>query len=146
MTSATEAAYLAGIIDGEGHVGAHCQRAGTGGRRSDSWVAFVSVSNTDRRLLDWLADRFGGAVTPVKPGTLLSKPSWLWKREGRSAEPLLRAALPYLVLKREQADAALAILDTAENVGRRGHPPEVVELRRSLASRLRDLNRRGVAA
>lgn len=67
----------------------------------------ISVRNTDRRLMDWLISNFGGRY-----GSTDQKASWkvshLWRVTGRAnRERILLGILPYLLLKREQAQLAL---------------------------------------
>jgi hypothetical protein len=147
--SDAECAYLAGIIDGEGHVGLAHHPASSGkdkNHKYEWWVPLVAVSNTDKRLLWWLTERFGGPVLVQKmnPNLAARKQAYVWKVTSQRAAVVLKAALPYLVLKQEQANIVLAFMETHANVGRRGHELATIERRRGLVQQLRDLNRRGV--
>jgi hypothetical protein len=98
---ATDAAYLAGILDGEGSIVT----------QDNLWR--LSVSNTHKPLIDWLAG-FGhcSIVHHRKPRTNPSfktqKPSWDWIlcRQGDVAYCLFQIA-PYMIIKRERAHTAI---------------------------------------
>lgn len=87
--------YVAGIIDGEGSIFSR-------GRNPH-----VSVSNTSQKLIEELV-RFGGHTQVRNPrrgmGTL---PGWDWALCGEKAAIMLRACLPYLVIKQDKAVEAL---------------------------------------
>lgn len=101
--SATDLAYLAGIIDGEGTI-LH-QAAG---RSTPIWT--VKFNMTDRPLVEWVHS-FGGTFNvrpPAKPG---HKEQYAWA-VNRQLDVLtfLEAILPYLRVKRARAEEALADL------------------------------------
>ena len=100
--------YLAGIIDGEGHI-----------RYAESNYTYhyvrVSVVNTYRPLLDAIQREFGGSV---KVHTKSGHPkgwseSWTWNTAGINAERILRLVLPYLIVKRSTAIDVLNKHDAA---------------------------------
>lgn len=143
MIPEIERAYLAGLIDGEGSIML------VGRNRANGPMLRVNVSNTDRRLLDWLAERFGGTVRVMWRSQQEVRPNervcYSWQRDCRQCREVLEAALPYLISKREQARVAIAFSSTQKNVGRAGHPPEVVIERERLLDRMAELNARGRA-
>lgn len=111
--SATDAewAYLAGLIDGEGCIGTHRQTS-TGRRR----VSF-SMKQKYPAALIWVVDIFGGRIHEVKMGQ--SQPGFLWRITSGHAEAILRGTLPYLTLKKPQAEVALKlfyIYDVEESI------------------------------
>lgn len=136
----TDCAYLAGIIDGEGSIGAHFHKS------SGAWMTQLVVTNTNHALMDWLAERWLGNVIRCRPGTGGTKPTYFWQVTNRRVVPVLEDALPYLVLKREHAELALEWAAGCQNHGRRGYPPEVKERRLVIVERMRELNRRGPVA
>src|ERR1700747_2590374 len=145
VLSETDRAYLAGIIDGEGSIMMihHKPRPNGNGTKWEYWVLRVSVANTDIRLIIWLLEKFGGGFSTGKNKRPNQKDHYQWRLDSKRAEPILRAALPYLILKREQAELALKMISTYKLVGCKGHPPETIEYRRELATRIKELNRRG---
>jgi hypothetical protein len=98
----TDLGYLAGIIDGEG-----CISLATRGAKYITPT--VQVTNTDKRLVLWLADHCGGAIYgPHHDGRPTRKPTWLWTVAGQKARTVIEAVRTLLILKREQADLVLA--------------------------------------
>jgi hypothetical protein len=137
----TDRAYLAGILDGEGAI-MLCARS-----KAQGWHLRVEVTNCDRRMLDWLAERWGGKPRVTWRNEAIVRPNWRtkysWARDARSAVPVLFDALPYLVIKKRHAEVALEFAATMKNVGRRGHTEEVLAVRRRLVAEMKTLNRKG---
>jgi intein/homing endonuclease len=95
-------AYLAGIIDSEGTVGFIINK-----KRSRERVApRFKVGNTNYRLITWLRSEIGGRVYKYENGR--NRPIYEWFVSGiKNIQPLLKAILPYLVVKQDSARAAL---------------------------------------
>lgn len=139
MPTEPERAYLAGIIDGEGCISA-CQSTGRG------FTLYVDVTNTDRRLIDWVAARWPGSTYTTDRSRRGQKDVHRWMAQNAIRVALvLEAALPYLVIKREQAEIALTLAGMRRNPGRAGYTAGERARMRELYDRLRDLNRRGPA-
>ena len=97
--AATEAAYFAGILDGEGTITF----------RGDRSVR-ITIGNTSWPLMEWLC-RYGGTIHAVKeiPNRL---PVWRWSISHRSdVIALLRVLEPYLLIKRDRAREAITRLE-----------------------------------
>lgn len=146
----TDCAYLAGIIDGEGCISGYIGyfRNNTPAhpkKRNDRvFVLYVSVVNTDRRMVDWVAARWHGSTHTRKPGSGGHKPVHSWMvQNSRGVRAVVEAALPYLVIKREQADLALQLAAMTRNPGRAGYSPAEVAARKGIYEQLRILNRKG---
>ncbi len=135
-------AYMAGIVDGEGTIGARRRTNAKG----QAYVDFsISVANTDRRLIDWIQERFPGAVDlREQRQSHKHKPLYRWTVNGQKGATIISALRPYLVIKAEQADVYVALRATIGNGS--ALTDEVREYRESLVLRLRELNRRGKAA
>ena len=133
-------AYLAGIVDGEGHIGSSVAVA----KRSlnESRNVRVVVINTDLRLIEWLEQTLGGSRGTLSRTSPRWKTSYRWCVYGHNADRLLRAVLPFLLLKREQAELAIA-LRAGPRTAFTELPPGVVRRRKALASRLGALTKRG---
>lgn len=104
--SAIELAYLAGIIDGEGHIGIAGSKKPS--NRID-WVLRLSISNTSEELMDWLDETFGHIVTTKYKRLHRRAHVMVWRTSGRQTQEILRLVLPYLRIKREQAELALSM-------------------------------------
>lgn len=153
----TEAAWIAGFLDGEGCISIRWQRSPRD-RHATSSVASVSVSQAEPRtqVLYWLRSIFGGGVS--SHGTEKRNPkhnkSLHWMCTGQVAVSVCRVALPHLRLKRRQAELVLEHQATKlpGHIGcRRGMspqsvriPPEIVALRTAQIEEIKNLNRRGV--
>lgn len=101
-------AYLAGIIDGEGCICIHGQKCWNRKRtkRYTYYTLFLTVGNTSYRLLKWLHDNFGGSLAPAKKKEN-RRQVWHWNTASKHAEDILTRVLPYLVIKKDQAELAL---------------------------------------
>ena len=97
----TDLAYAAGIIDGEGSIGIY---------RQPTYLTWITVRNTNEWICQWLRFAFGGYVYThtYKPPHLKWKDSWQWRITGSDAADFLRLILPYLRLKKPQAELAIA--------------------------------------
>jgi len=123
--------YIAGFFDGEGTV--YIYRGGL----------FVSVSNTDLTVLDWLKESFGGSVVTHKPKPP-RKTVYHWTVASRIGATFLYAIQPYVKMKGERIELALEFQRTI----RPGTSPdkysmEELAYREFLHSGLKELNRRG---
>lgn len=99
--SITEAAYIAGIVDGEGFVFLELYRRGVHLR--------LGVANTDKPLLEWLTEVTGvGNVNGGKAATERHKAGWTWVCASEAAETVLQQIRPYMRIKAERVDFALA--------------------------------------
>jgi len=110
-SSVVDHAYLAGIVDGEGCIIIRHQ----GGRKgtANGYALELNITNTDEALMIWLLDTFGGLCRwKVKKGLtgLMKRPSWVWWVSGKNAGAVLQVILPYLRVKRAQADLGLRFL------------------------------------
>lgn len=107
--SRTDLAYLAGIIDGEG-----CFSIYSGGPRE--FQLRVYVVNTNKDLIDWLQDTFGGLVYSRNS---TKNPHWRtkyeWVLDGKMTEHLIPKVQPYLIIKGDQASLGLRFRKTFKN-------------------------------
>jgi hypothetical protein len=146
-----ELAYIAGIVDGEGCI--MLQKCSA--RASDAYIfPVVKVANTDFRLMDWLTDKVGaGSIQYRTRSHVGCKNVQHWTIASNQAIEFLKAIRPYLIVKAQQADVALAVWE--ENAaalvltGRKqfGHGNSIPERLRNFRTAcywyVRDLNRRG---
>jgi hypothetical protein len=98
------AAYIAGLIDGEGTVTLTRHHA----RENRRLV--VSVANTELRLLEFLADQIGtGRITRKRTVCARHTPSYCYCVSSRQALALLQQVAPFMLsYKRKRAEMALA--------------------------------------
>jgi hypothetical protein len=108
----TEAAYIAGLVDGEGTL--ECRWIVVRGRKCPKPTVASSdalqIYNTDRALLEWVRDVVGtGSVTPDGRG--VRRDGWnigyVYRIASWRAAKLVAQLLPYLHSKRRQAELYL---------------------------------------
>lgn len=107
--SETELAYLAGIVDGEGCFAMH--------KRGHHYGTQIEVGNTDLLLMDWLKSHFGGTVSHEPRSNKKHQDIWRWRTTTDTLEVILQSLIPYLIVKKRQAQIMLAYRATV-NVGR----------------------------
>lgn len=123
--SAADSAYIAGIVDGEGTITLTTMHAGENRR------LVVSVSSTERCLLEFLHDAAGaGIITSKRTYHDAHAPSYAFRVTNRQALDLLRYIAPYLrSYKRRRA--LLALRDYADLTPRNGRYSQATRLARS---------------
>ncbi len=93
-----ELSYAAGIIDGEGYIGVQNKWS------RNNYQLRVAVAMKYDIIPNWLYERFEGSVTTyLNAGKSLT----MWVVSGQLARSCCEQVLPYLLLKNEQAEAAL---------------------------------------
>jgi hypothetical protein len=111
IVSVADLAYIAGLIDGEGYIGA-TRRSPLSATRSARYCVRVSVEMTDREPIAFLAERFASLeLIRLRKRAKHYKPIYVLNLEHHRAEALLRAIAPYLVGKQRQAALALSLAD-----------------------------------
>lgn len=149
MLTDAEAGYLAGIIDGEGSIHIRYKKPDLSypvgdRRRWGAWACRITVNNTNADLIEWLQEKFPAHRVAYAIKNPKHKPLHEWRILGKKAAPVLEAALPYLVIKRRQAEIALEFISTMGTTGRRGHESPVHARRLELEAEITELNRRGM--
>lgn len=131
-------AYLAGIIDGEGCIYINTKKA-TATRRPGHTVVLTIVQK-ERGWLEMLQERTGFDGTMYTYNR--ASPVTAWRLTGKDAIEMLEAVLPYLTLKKNQAEGALELAKTI-SLKRKPHlTPEVVEYRNWVKQSISDFNQR----
>lgn len=147
----TQLAYLAGIVDGEGSYNLKLQK------NRMSLDLMLHVFNSDRSLMDWLTENFGGTFYEIHRRSRLERPQWQpvynWNLRGEAARDLSAKLAPFLIIKKAQAELAVEFWDnrqatprTGEKVGggrgRNRPSDEVIAMRLSYKERMHALNRK----
>ena len=130
------AAYLAGLIDGEGTIQINPSKGEGSGY---FWVLAVSVASSAPGFLDHLHERCGAPGT-VREHKTPRKPAFRWSMYGTAAEWMLEQVTPYLMLKQEHGKIGLAFRRLVRLRKARSISPKVLTERSRLALRLRELN------
>jgi hypothetical protein len=147
----TQAAYMAGIMDGEGtfYIGNYSGNRKNGDKHFQTVIA---VATTDKSLMDWLVNVFGGsfrAYTPKQMAKNCRKQVYRWQATSNRLLHICQIILPYLVIKKRQAEIMIEIRNTfndEQNIKGRQHtqnlPKGVLELRQQLMDELKLLHTR----
>jgi hypothetical protein len=142
--------YIAGLLDADGWfcVG---QRSCKSNKLGIALDAMIGCSMTTREPLDKLAIRYGGKVQgPRKLKNPNAKPQYRWVVRGtQKVEAVLFDVLPYLVIKREQAEVLQQFALTMRPKQQKGHKKNllsehIIKERFALKQRLHILNQRGL--
>lgn len=133
----TEAAYLAGLIDGEGSFNLNYRpKAGHYQLRLEIW-------NTDQKMIAWISRVTEGGVLFQQARSNRSRICYGWRMYGHKIKPVIDRVLPFLITKRPHA---LASLEYYTTIGEHGKPlPPDKRLRRTAVfDRFRELNKKGI--
>ncbi len=138
----TDLAYLAGILDGEGCIEILC-------RKARGWKAVsltVSICSTDQWICQFLKFTFGGGVYDhnSKNGGL-NHCAWAWVVNGKQARDCLQLLLPYLHLKRPQAELGIKFQDakTQKHCRMNPKPSSVFAVEEAQAILMKSLKTKG---
>lgn len=140
-----ELGYTGGIVDGEGSICIVKVHGCT--RPIPTLRAHVSVAQCDIRLPIWLKERFGGYVSSLGIPKGGRKQAYSWSMTGtKQCLPFLEIIRPYLLLKTQQADIAIAFMKARVNVRHMKKADRMNEFRKHLAYKdaIQKLNFRGV--
>lgn len=104
ILKSTDAAYIAGLIDGEGTVTL------TRKHKNENRQLAVTISNTEKTLLDYVLEVIGaGKITAKKTQQSHHTPSFTYAVYNRQALVLLEQIQPYLrTYKRQRSDLILS--------------------------------------
>lgn len=132
----TELAYIAGIVDGEGTITLTCYH----GNQMPS--PEISVANNNLQLLQWLKKTVaGGVIIHKKKRKEHHNNSYAWTLRNNAALALMKATLPWLLIKNQRAK--LILKDYKRLTPRNGrYTKEQLEQKMLLAKKVHLLNAR----
>lgn len=140
MIKQTDLARLAAFLDGEGCITITFRHRKKRSAVYHIYQPHVVISNSDKRLIDWLEHTFGGWISKLQPKYPNSKLMYTWHMN--NVRELLSKVYPYLVLKREQAKI---LMDFPLPKSRNGARTEKEKLEQERAyQKIRKLNKMGV--
>jgi len=136
MTTQTELAWLAGFADGEGSIQINYNRA------RDFYALRFTLTQKDQTVLINIQNQFGGVLA------ISGKGPHVWYRlvwSTRQAAELLRLLMPFLVVKRTQAELALRFQEVSGRQRKWARAsPERRKMMRQMAEEMKDLRREQV--
>lgn len=104
------AAYLAGVIDCHSHIGARRRLPNASNRMTaPRYSISISISMIERAPVEFIAQFVNATVTERKGRLPTHKPLFEMEVETHRATKLLRAALPFLIEKREKAELLMGL-------------------------------------
>lgn len=120
----TDAAYIGGLVDGEGTVTLFRRH------RSENRQLVISISNTERPLLEYVLDSVGaGKITGKRTYQSHHTPSYTYTISNRQALALLNQIFPYLKTYKAKR-SNLILRDYIRQTPRNGHyTPEIKQAR-----------------
>lgn len=112
----TDLAYLAGLFDGEGCI---CigKAKPRGGRLHPSYHLECAVSMANEYLPTLYRLSFGGSVYFYRDKHPNHQPAWQWHISAKKAKIFLEAILPYLTIKKGEAELAVKFQMAKKNGG-----------------------------
>lgn len=102
--------YVAGLFDGEGWVTIGKQNLGGYRQYSDLYVRYqliTGIQMTYRPIIEQLHQQFGGGLSLRKYAKETHRRGYMWKVVSDPAAVFLRQLLPYLVVKKDEAEVGL---------------------------------------
>lgn len=129
LLTSEKVAYAAGFFDGEGHI--RIQRHSKRG----SFMLQISAVQATLTPLPLFAELFGGTVHKrIMQYRGTPRAQYTWQASSKSAEMALRAMLPYLLVKLDEAQLALEFRSTfrPQYGDRSRNPPELDERRKAM--------------
>ena len=130
-------AYTAGIIDGEGCINIVRHKNNT--KRGFSFQLSVLVRNTKEWLCQWLKMQYGGTITYHQAEKPFSN-TWLWVLQSNKALDMIKLIVPYLNLKRPEAELAILFHENYHKRPKTNDEVAVMEAQLILMSKMKKSN------
>ena len=138
----TQKAYIAGFMDGEGTITISKARnkAKTAHIKEFNLRPFIILGNSNKEVVEWLCDTTGlgmiyGGGKPFKKHWSVI---WRWQVTSNQARELLNDILPYLIVKKEEAELALSLPIMIS----RKFDQSIYNKQMEILSKMRDINDR----
>jgi hypothetical protein len=147
-TDKVDWSYLAGLFDGEGtfsiyqNSGNYKKLASGEVRQYNFTNSRVEITNTSVELMEWLVRHFGGVYYTHRRAKAIHKVAYSWRPKGKNnTEKILLGVMPYLVIKRRQANILLQYIRLGSSCGTEQRD---TEKRFELMRECQELNKRGL--
>lgn len=122
MTRRETLAYLAGLVDGEAYIGIKRNRPKN--CVSLAYHERIQVRMVDESAIKFLTTTLGGKYYRERPRSDAGRPLYCWQVSDARAASILKQLLPYLKVKRRNAETVLLlrVSKTDPRALRRGSP------------------------
>lgn len=119
--SDTQWAYIAGMIDGDGSItiSRHSYTPKTYPR--PYYSPQLCIYNTNKEVIDTIGEWIGFGGVYKKEYKNHYRTQYIFRLFGKKAKLVLQGVLPYLIIKREQAEIVLDLPWTRDSVNREAH-------------------------
>lgn len=137
----TELAYLAGFVDGEGTIAIY--NLDEAHYRKEINIHYVlQIVNTNREAIDWVNKKFGGSIRAWKIEKPWHKQRFACMFGRRRAAYIIEKILPYLIIKKKQAEI---FLECGKTIYFHGEvlKKDAIDKRMKLVAEMKELNKRG---
>jgi len=143
--SKLQAAYLAGLIDGEGYIGIlKCKK---GNKKSFSSVKdyiycpVLKIAMTDKPIITWLYQSYGGTFETRKAKGNANE-SYCWTMKNARVMDFLQKTYPYMRVKKNEAEIMFKFKNCTNGAGHLLGEENWTK-RDELYDQLRQIHRRG---
>lgn len=145
--SPVDAAYLAGLIDGEGCIAVtatNTNKSAKQCKRGLQYRGMLSVRMVDRSAIEWAHQITGlGSIRPYKAAGPNRRSGFTWTCWSKEAAIIAATVLPYLKVKRAQAENIISFQSIMRKPGTKGLTDEEWEMRERHRQTSYRLNKRG---
>ena len=139
----TTAAYVAGLIDGEGCITItwHRNRSKSSGKDNPRFLPYITVTNTKMEIINWLLENFGGSFTTAHRTNGWNDCHTWYLCTRDTVRVFLETIEPYVIIKKPQIKMLTAFLDLGNSPGK--HDDFLEEDRADIFLSMKELNKRG---
>lgn len=116
-------AYLAGVVDSDGCITIMKYYDPKRPHRTPRYTLNIIVVNTSLRLMNWLADNFGGTFKERKKVSEHHKLTYHWQYTNSKASHLLALIKPLLIEKFDRAANGIELIEGGDTLNPRGSTP-----------------------
>lgn len=144
-----QASYIAGAIDGEGHISLIPNGTHREGHKTPSFVFCIAITNTNHSWLETLSGWIGGGIIDSLISKANKRPCYRLRFRGAEGRTLLLRVMPFLLMKKERAELILQYFELAarrraSNLPGTPSDPEIVQRLVAIHAELKRLNQRGI--
>lgn len=121
--------YLSGFFDGEGNISIVKQRFKRKNDETYYYYLKLVVANTNKGVVDWLKEVFGGNIITKPRGERNSNwnTCYNWVLASGAAKELLEELVPFLKIKRYQAVLACRLQERVMSSKKGGNKPTITK-------------------
>ena len=127
--------YAAGFMDGEGCINVSMCRT--------SVFIRVLIVNTNIEVLELFKERWGGSIQTNKQQKDNWKISYTWRVSHQSCLDFLKDIYPFLIVKKQQAEASFLFFSNCPGKGKRW-TDEKLTLANEAIAKIKKLNKKGM--